>query len=549
MAYLIDIVSQYQNRLGCKGMNRLLRRTNRRITVGGTAALLIATSLVGQLLGLLRTKLVNANFPITGPNSTDAYFAAFKIPDFFFYTLAAGALGVAFIPILADHLEKGDRRGVWDLSSSLLNLLAVLMGVVAVIVLLFAEPLLHYVVAPNLEPSQLRQAATIMRLIALNPLLFTISGIITSVQQTFGRFFFYAIAPLFYNMAIIASIFLFKDSLGLVGLGVGALAGAVLQLVVVCMGLPGLSFRWRPKILWRNKDFKLILKQLPPRSLDQGIDSLNSVVETNFAARAGQGNITFYENAYILHTAPALLIGTTISTAAFPRLVNRLAQGRTDLFRRDFLRIVRAMIWITMPVVVVCYFARGYLARLIYAQGAPVIAQIFGLLAVAIFFRTLYAIISRYFYAQKDNKTPLYVSLFAIALNIFLAYFLSRPTAYGVMGLAMAQSIVATSEVVLLGCVMLVRDHKLFDKEFWSGCARILSVTGFSILTAFIMISIFPLTLSDRGFVTLGAKLSSIAFATFTVHIVISAILGLEEAKPIIDKAKKIVLKPIRVEF
>src|SRR3990167_9706178 len=102
------------------------------------------------------------------------------------------------------------------------------MFVVAIIIFVFARPLLQNVVATNLGPHQLDQATTIMRIIAFNPLLFTISGIITAVQQTFGRFFFYAIAPLFYNMAIIASIFIFRDNLGLVGLGVGALFGAII---------------------------------------------------------------------------------------------------------------------------------------------------------------------------------------------------------------------------------------------------------------------------------------------------------------------------------
>src|SRR5438105_6113534 len=112
-----------------------------RINIGNVAALLIATSFIGQLLGFLRTKLVNSNFPTIGPHSTDAYFAAFNVPDFFFFTLAAGALGVAFMPVLSDRLYKGDRRGVWDLSNSLMNLLTIIMFVVGVVMLVFAKPL------------------------------------------------------------------------------------------------------------------------------------------------------------------------------------------------------------------------------------------------------------------------------------------------------------------------------------------------------------------------------------------------------------------------
>lgn len=530
-------------------MNRLLNRVNKRVSLGGAAAILLVVSLIGQLLGFLRYKVVNANFDTLGPQSTDAYFAAFKIPDFFFFTVAAGALGVAFMPILAEHLERGDKKGVWELSNSLLNLLMIAMFIVGLIMLLFADPLLRYIVAPSLPPEQLHNAATIMRIIAFNPLLFAISGILASVQQNLGRFFFFAIAPVFYNAAILISVYVFRDNVGLVGLGFGALIGAVLQLLVVLLGLQGTGYRWSPRISWKNKDFKLILRQLPPRSIDQGADSINSIVETSLATRLGVGNITFYENAYILHTTPILLIGTTISTAAFPRMTDRLAQGRPDLFRKEFLVILRAMIWIALPVVVVSYFARAYFARLIFAKNAPEIALIFGYLAGAILFRIIFAIVSRWFYAQKDTKTPLIVSLFAISLNIFLAYTLSRPESYGIAGLAMAQSIVAAFEVVILMLIMLVRDHKLFDQNFIRGIVRIISVTGFSVLTAFFMISLLPLQADDRGFVTLGFKLGAISLVTFGTHMLISTIFGLEETRPIISKVRQFILKPIKVNW
>ncbi len=176
------------------------------------------------------------------------------------------------------------------------------------------------------------------------------------------------------------------------------------------------------------------------------------------------------------------------------------------------------------------------------------ITLIFGYLVGAIFFRTIYAIISRWFYAQKDTKTPLFVSLFTIALNIYLAYTLSQPDAYGIAGLAMAQSIVAAVEVVILVIIMLTRDHKLFDGEFWRGVLKIISVTGFSVLAAFIMISLLPLNASDVGFITFASKLTAIAGVTFAVHLGISLLFGLSEAKPVVAKAKQIILKPIQVQ-
>lgn len=529
-------------------MNRWLSRANKRLTLTSAAALLVAAALLGQLLGFVRTQIINGNFNRPGHITTDAYFAAFKIPDFFFYTIAAGALGVAFMPFLADRLQKHDRKSVWQLTSGLLNLLGLVMLVIGLVILIFTEPLIHIVIGRNLSPGQMHDAVTIMRIIAFNPLLFTISGILTSLQQTFGRFFFYAMAPLLYNGCIIASVYLFRDNLGIVGLGIGALAGAILQLLFVVLGLVGLNFRYSPRINWRSPDFRRILRNLPPRSIDQGIDSINSIVETNRASTLRPGSITFYENAYTLHLVPILLIGTTIATAAFPRLNDRLAQGRPDLFRKDFLMVLRAMIWIILPIAVIAYFTRGFLARLIFKNISPTIALIFGYLVVAIVFRTIYAIVSRYFYAQKDTKTPLFVSIFAIGLNIFLAFTLARPHAYDVAGLAIAQSIVAAVEVLILLIIMVWRDHKLFNTNFWGGVVRTFSVTGFTILTTYTMVTLVPLSVSDKGFSTLGAKLLSIIIPSLAVHIGVSALFGIEEVQPVIKKLKQIALKPVRLE-
>lgn len=522
---------------------------NKRPSIANVATLLIITSLIAQLLGFMRTKLVNSNFPIHGPGSTDAYFAAFTIPDLFFFTLAAGALGVAFMPILSDRLEKNGRKSAWDLSASLMNFLAILMFFVGIFILIFAEPLLTHGVAPGLakNPEQLHNAVTIMRLLAFSPLLFTLSGVLTSAQQTMGRFFFYAIAPIFYNLSIIASIFIFKDSLGIVGLGVGALAGAVLQLAVIAIGVTGLGYRWRPHIQWRSPDFRLVLRNLPPRSLDLGMDQVNAIIETRVASGLGTGSISNFNNAYVLSTAPILLVGTAISTAAFPRLNARLSQGRPDLFRRDFLKVLRAMIWISAPLVVIGYFCRGYLARMIFARGNNEISIIFGFLTVAIFARIMYSLISRWFYSNKDTRTPLYVSLFTVGFNIVLAMRLGRNAAYGVAGLAIAQSITASVEVLILFLVMIKRDRKLLDPTFWSGVLKIVSVTGFTIVTAFIMISLYPLGALDQGIFTLGVKVLLISSVTFGVHILVSALFGLEEVKPIFARVKLITMKQVKL--
>lgn len=532
------------------------RARSQTLSLTSAATLLVAAAFTSQVLGFLRVKLINANFPTIGPNSTDSYFAAFNIPDFFFYTLAAGALGVAFMPVLAEYLHRGDRKGLWDIANSLMNLLAMIMAAVAVIILLFAPWLIHHIVAPKLPPQQLHQAATIMRLLALNPLLFTISGILTASQQTLGRFFFYALAPLLYNISIIVSAVIFSvangrtggpHNLGLTGLGVGALVGAIIQLLVVLVGLVGLKYQWRPKIMWRSSDFRSVLRNLPPRSFDQGLDQIEAVVETNLASRIYAGAITSYNNAFTMENAGVMLIGSAISTAAFPRMTNRLAQNRPDLFRKDFLKIFRVILWIALLGGTISFFGRGYLAHMIYSRNSNEIATVFGFLAGALLFRTMYALISRWFYAQKDTVTPLVISVFAILLNVILATTLARPSAFGIEGLAIAQSVVATAEVIILLIVMVWRDRTLLDGAFWDAVFRILSVTGFTVVTAYTMAHLLPLTSGDRGFMTLFAKLSIIAIPTALVHIGASYFFGLEEVRPVVRKLRTLILKPIRI--
>ena len=528
-------------------MNRLLNKANQRVSLGGAATLLISVALIGQLLGFVRTRLLSANFTQIDPGLTDAYYFGFLIPDFFYYTIAAGALGVAFMPIIADKLAKADKKAVWEITSSLINTLAIAMGVVALIILAFAAPLIHKL-APDLPPDHQQQAINIMRLLAFNPLMFAISGIISTVQQSYGRFFFYAITTPIYNTVIIISIFVFRNDSNIVGVGLGAVVAGLVQLLVASLGLYGLGFKYKLKINWASHDFKKVLKQLPPRSLDQGIDQVNGIVELNRAQTLGVGPVTHYNFAWTLHNVPVMLLGNAISTAAFPRLTARLAQGRQDLFRRDFLNILRVMIWLTAPVVVIAFFCRGYLARIVYSSSAKPVSTLLGFLSVAILFRVLYSMLSRYFYAHKDTRTPLFVSIFAIALNIFLVFTLVRKESYGASGLAIAQALVAISEVVILFTVMAIRDPQLIQRVFWGGVGRIMSVTGFTIMTGYIMLGLLPLQAADRGFVTLGSKLAIISIAILSVHLFVSWLFELNEAQTVIAKAKKMINRPVKIQ-
>jgi putative peptidoglycan lipid II flippase len=525
--------------------NLFLRRGGKRLSVSSAALLLAGFSFAGTLLGLVRMSLINSNY--FNKFSTDAYFAAFKIPDFIFFALASGALAVAFMPVLSERINKSGKASAWKLTSSILNTLALVAFFLSIIIMIFAPQIVGLLF--HFEAEQRDLCASIMRIIAVNPFLFSISTVLTTTQQAMGRFFFFALAPLVYNASIIMGILLFRDSLGIIAPAVGVAIGAILQLIVAALGMLGLNFKYTWGIE-PNGDYKDVMKALPARSVDQGIDYINSIFETRFATnlvRLGQfGAVSNFENAILLHNAPVMLIGIAISSAAFPRFTERLAQGRPDLFRKEFLQIIRAMLWIALPVVVVTYFGHEYLARLIAKRENQEIANLLQYLVPAILFRTLYAAISRWFYAQKDTKTPLFVSLFAIALNIVLAYQLSQPDAYGVIGLAISQSIVAFIEVVILWICMVRKDPKLISSHFVAAVLRIFATAGFTIVAASVMVVILPLDSFDRG-LTLMVKLSIISAITLSVHVIVSWLMRIDEVKPVTDKIKKLVLRPLKI--
>lgn len=170
-------------------VKRFLARANRKISFGWAATLLAGSSFIAQLLGLLRDRFLYGGFGLES-SEVAAFKAAFTVPDFMFFILISGALSVTFIPIFNERFVRGNKRSAWELSSSLLNLFAICTFAASILILIFAEPLVKYVVAPGLDEHTTFLAVSMMRIIAVNPLLFSISSVFAAMQQAVGRFFF-----------------------------------------------------------------------------------------------------------------------------------------------------------------------------------------------------------------------------------------------------------------------------------------------------------------------------------------------------------------------
>ena len=176
-----------------------LARANQRFSLQLAAGLLAGSTLLSSLLGFFRDRLLNSTYfgPENYPQGLDAYTVAFVIPDFMFFILVSGALSVTFIPVFNERLATHNKKSAWELSTSMMNLLAVAALIASVLIVIFAEPLVN-IVAPGMDEDARALAVSLMRVIAINPFLFAVSSVIASMQQAVGRFTFscaWVVAP------------------------------------------------------------------------------------------------------------------------------------------------------------------------------------------------------------------------------------------------------------------------------------------------------------------------------------------------------------------
>lgn len=540
------------------GFKSTVARANIKLPIQLAATLLAGSTLISSVLGLIRDRILNGLYYSTYPQGIDAYTVAFTIPDFMFFVLVSGALSVTFIPVFNQRLADGNKKSAWELSTSLLNLMAILTIVTSVLIIIFAEPLVGYIVGPGLDESGRALAVSMMRVIAVNPFLFAIASVISSMQQAVGRFTFFALAPAVYNLGIIFGALFLTNGVnlfgwqvfdgGIMGVALGVVLGSVMQLLISCVGLFGMGFDYRFRIYWKNKGFRKVLALLPARSLDQGIDYVNSIVEVNLASRMASGTVRAYQQASALSYMPINLIGVAISTAAFPKMAERLGQNRPDLFKKELQAVLRVIIWLTLPVAIIAFFGRGYLISFIKNGGDPLMANILGVLAVAILFRSIYHISARSFYAQQDTKTPLYISFVAIGLNIVLAIFFTLFLGSGVYGLAWAASITAVVEVVILFIMMSRRIKGLFDTTFVHAIAKMASASGFMAVITYLSVLYMPFSASDMSITSSFPKFALVTFISGVFYIILCKMLKLKEVDPILDRLKKILFGVIKVK-
>lgn len=525
-------------------MKPFITRVNRRTTSISGAAVIISTSyLASRLLGLLRDRLLVAHFGI-GP-MTDAYTAAFRLPDLLFTLLVSGAFTVAFIPVFAARREKGEEAAAWELSSNLLTLLALGTLAIGIVAFIFASPIIK-VITPGFDPQRHAITVQLTRIMLVTPVLFAISSVLGSVAQAFQRFVVFALASVFYNVGIIFGILVLSPTHSIYGVAYGVVIGAVLQALLQTSGLIGLGYRFRPSLRLRNPDVRRVLVLMVPRSIDQGIDQLNYIIETVIGSRLATGSLAALYYANNLNNVPLVLIGNSIATAAFPRMAARMASGEREALIRDFVTNARLILFLVIPSAVVTVLMRGYIVRLLYGFGNATTANTLGWFAGTIIFSSLFFLVSRVFYSMQDTRTPLYTSIASMGLNVVLSFWLSH--LFGVVGLAMAQSLVAAFESMVLLGILQHRLQQIGLREIGRGLWRmLLSGAIMASLTYIAVARIFPLYRSDLGIGVVGTKFAALVAVAAVGYLIPAYLLRLREAHIFTRKLKEQILKPLNL--
>jgi putative peptidoglycan lipid II flippase len=312
------------------------------------------------------------------------------------------------------------------------------------------------------------------------------------------------------------------------------------------LGLAGLGYRYRFSLNLRHRSVHKVLTLMVPRSIDQGIDQLHYTIETIIGSRLATGSLTAYYYANNLKNVPLVVFGSAIATASFPRLAARAAKHNKQALIEDFVSNARLILFLVIPSAILAVLMRGYIVRLLFGFGDPTTANTLGWFAGTIVFQSLFFLVARVFYALQDTRTPLYGSLFAIALNIGLSLILSAR--YGVAGLAMATSIAVTLETLALLIILQRKLGNVGVRQILRGVgSMVLSATLMGSLVYIMVARLIPLYRADLGFLVVGPKFAAITLVAVLAYLLPCYFLGLKEAKYFIAKLKEQALKPLNL--
>ena len=440
-------------------------------TIARAGIIVSGAFLVSRVLGWVRLVVIGNAFGATA--ELDAFIAAFRIPDLIFQLVAAGALSSALIPILSELFAANEHAKAWRVVSTVTNLILIGLAVLASVVFVAAPALVRVAIAPGFDAASQALTVDLTRIMLLSATFLALGSVMTSVLNARSRFASAAISPIVYNLAIIGAALFLAPSLGVVGLAIGVVVGALGHMAVQFMPVRALGFRWLPVIDLGDPASRRAIALMAPRAIGLGASQITFVVVTALATTLDVGAVTAFTVAFTLLQIPIGVVGVPLGVVLFPSLSRDVATGNLEEFAGLLTRAMRAIVFVMIPVAVLTALVRTEIVALLFGRFSAAIVELtaatllafsFGLVAHA-----LIAVLARAFYARQDTLTHL-AAIGAVIVNTTLAVILLGPL--GLPGVALAIAFAAWLEALALLILLWRQVHGLGFAEVGSVAIR-----------------------------------------------------------------------------
>jgi putative peptidoglycan lipid II flippase len=440
---------------------RLLRilRPSHQHTAFSATLLLMASVLASRLLGYLREMYIAWAFG--AGHQTDAYFAAFQIPDFLNYILAGGTASITFISIYTRHRSRDDEAGAQRAFDSTITIMSAVLCIGTVFLEIFAPQLVR-LVFPRFSADQVGLCVHLTRILLPSQIFFYAGGIVSAVLLSKRMFLYPALSPALYNVFIIAGGVVGAKAFGISSLAYGALVGAILgPFLINAIGAGQGGLRYRPSFDWHNIGFREWVRLSIPLMLGVSLVSADDWILRYFAS-GGVGDISRLNYAKRLFAVPISILGQATGQASMPFFASLWEQGKRKLFadtvNQTVYRISAAsflasawMMAAALPIIDLA-FRHGHFT---FADAQETAAYFFWF-SISLALWSAQAQYARAFYGAGNTLTPMVASTIIVAasLPIYRTFF----HVYGVTGLAIASDVGILMHTVALAW-LLHRNH------------------------------------------------------------------------------------------
>ncbi len=425
--------------------------------MGRAAAVMMASVFLSRILGYARDAVIAYQHGATP--ETDAYFAAFTIPDFLNYLLAGGALSITFIPIFARYVAEGREEEGYRSFSAIAPVMGIAMLFFIILGEFLTERLIPFI-APGFPPEQIRLAAQLTRIVLPAQLFFYLGGLLMAVQYARNQFLLPATAPLIYNAGIILGGLLLGKTIGMAGFAWGVLAGSFVgNFAVQAIGARRTGLAFFPRFDLADPGLKEFVRLSIPIMLGFSLVVVDEWMTRVFGSFLLAGAITWLNNARRLMQVPVGIFGQASGVASYPFLSALAARGEREAMWETLSVTLRWVFFVSCAAAAVTCVLSREVVLVVFQRGAFTIEDTLQTAAALAFFAVgipmwcAQTIVSRGFFALKDTWTPTLVGTGAWIVTLPAYYWLTQRM--GVTGLALASTIgIFLYAVALYGILM-----------------------------------------------------------------------------------------------